>query len=203
MYAYAWYTRPTSALGDFAEFAMAFLLLQTAQLAATHEIVWATKSPGHKGDEITIESGDSLKFKWQGGHDVFKVSAKKNFESCTPTVSGTRLESGNNEEVTTTPDVSTHYYICTFGNHCSWGQKIKVTVTAKAEANPYCHASCPQSLSGTEDEPVTELDQSDGNRYGYRHVDESKKDCTCDLQSCSPSGHRPPSGSASRAPRAR
>ena len=178
---------------------MAFLLLQTAQLAATHEIAWATKSPGHKGDEITIVSGDSLIFgdgdggTWAGGHDVFKVTAtatataKSNFDKCEKSQqAGTRLESGNWKKHTTTPDVGTHYYICTYGNHCSWGQKIKVTVTAKAEANPYCHASCPQSLSGTEDEPVTELDQSDGNRYGYRHVDESKKDCTCDLQSCSP-----------------
>ena len=171
---------------------MAFLLLQTAQLSATHEIAWATKSPGHKGDEITIESGDSLIFgdgdggAWAGGHDVFKVSSKDNFDTCDTTGNppSNRLESGNSKKLTTTPDVGTHYYICTYGNHCSWGQKIKVTVLAKS--NPYCHASCPQSLSGTEDEPVTELDQSDGNRYGYRHVDESKKDCTCDLHSCSP-----------------
>ena len=67
---------------------MAFLLLQTAQLAATHEIVWATKSPGHKGDEITIVSGDSLIFgdgdggTWAGGHDVFKVNSKSKFDKC-------------------------------------------------------------------------------------------------------------------------
>ena len=167
---------------------MAFLLLQTAQLAATKTINWRTQSQGGQYDEITIESGDSLRFEWSGGHDVFKVNSKSDFDNCDTGMNppSNRLESGNSKKVTTTPDVGTHYYICTYGNHCSWGQKIKVTVTAKAEANPYCHASCPQSLSGTEDEPVTELDQSDGNRYGYRHVDEDTKDCTCDLQSCSP-----------------
>ena len=167
---------------------MAFLLLQTAQLAVTHKITWATQSPGGQYDEITIDAGDSLRFEWSGGHDVFKVNSKSNFDTCDTTGNppSNRLESGNSKKVTTSPDVGTHYYICTYGNHCSWGQKIKVTVTAKAEANPYCHASCPQSLSGTEDEPVTELDQSDDKRYGYRHVDESTKDCTCDLQSCSP-----------------
>ena len=91
---------------------MAFLLLQTAQLAATHEIVWATKSPGHKGDEITIVSGDSLIFgdgdggTWAGGHDVFKVNSKSKFDKCD--ADGTRLESGNNKKHTTTPDVGTH-----------------------------------------------------------------------------------------------
>ena len=180
---------------------MAFLLLQTAQLAVTHKITWATQSPGGQYDEITIVSGDSLIFggdgvggTWVGGHDVFKVTAtatataKSNFDKCEKSQqAGTRLESGNGKKHTTVPDVGTHYYICTYGNHCAYGQKIKVTVTAAPAApNPYCHASCPQSLSGTEDEPVTELDQSDGNRYGYRHVDEDTKDCTCDLQGCSP-----------------
>ena len=117
---------------------MAFLLLQTAQLAVTHKITWATQSPGGQYDEITIVSGDSLIFggpgaggTWVGGHDVFKVNSETKFDKCDKSQqAGTRLESGNNKKHTTTPDVGTHYYICTYGNHCAYGQKIKVTVTA-------------------------------------------------------------------------
>ncbi|KAG5559457.1 hypothetical protein RHGRI_009107 [Rhododendron griersonianum] len=77
-------------------------------------------------DKETFEVGDTLVFNWNGTHDVARVSTKEEFDNCTANnVTGT-IQTASPANFTLDTNV-THYFICTINNHCSLGQKVKIT----------------------------------------------------------------------------
>ncbi|KAM5547945.1 blue copper protein [Rosa sericea] len=74
----------------------------------------------------TFKAGDILVFTFASGqHDVAEVT-KEAFDACNATAP-ISLKTDSPANLTLTS--GEHYYICTFGGHCSAGQKLAVNVT--------------------------------------------------------------------------
>ncbi|XP_057768056.1 cucumber peeling cupredoxin-like [Salvia miltiorrhiza] len=79
-------------------------------------------------------SGDVLVFNFiTGQHDVAEVS-KAAFDSCSSTAPLVLATVGPWN--TTLNATGEHHYICTFGTHCSLGQKLAINVTAASSPSP-------------------------------------------------------------------
>ncbi|KAI5680858.1 hypothetical protein M9H77_02085 [Catharanthus roseus] len=82
----------------------------------------------------TFRPGDVLVFNFPtGAHDVGKVD-KASFDSCSSTNPTTLITVGPAN--ITLSGAGTEYFICTFGQHCSLGQKLAITVSASSPPAP-------------------------------------------------------------------
>lgn len=81
----------------------------------------------------TFKQGDTLVFNFATGqHDVAKVT-KAAFDACN---TGNTIFTLNNGPASVKLNESgEQYYICTFGTHCSLGQKLAVNVTKQASSS--------------------------------------------------------------------
>lgn len=77
---------------------------------------------------ITVPAGTKVTFKWSGYHNLAETS-EDNFKACT--TSGNKEiapgSPGGSVDITM-PKEGTKYYICEVGGHCSFGQKLAITV---------------------------------------------------------------------------
>ncbi|KAK4395332.1 hypothetical protein Sango_1687500 [Sesamum angolense] len=96
----------------------------------------------------TFMVGDILVFNFMTNqHDVLRVP-QASYDACTQ-------DNAIGSVITTGPanitldSAGTHYYICTFGRHCEFGQKLAVTVVSSTPggANPRCPPLQPAPLS--------------------------------------------------------
>ncbi|KAF8393203.1 hypothetical protein HHK36_021444 [Tetracentron sinense] len=93
----------------------------------------------------TFIVGDNLVFNFTtGSHDVAEVT-KAVFDSCNSTSSITLFSTGP-ANITLTSE-GEHYYICTYGQHCTLGQKLAINVTASTTATPPSSPATPPSSS--------------------------------------------------------
>ncbi|KAG5226099.1 umecyanin [Salix suchowensis] len=82
----------------------------------------------------TFTVGDTLKFTFATGvHDVATVS-KSDYDSCN--VAGQSNVSTSGPTTITLSAPGTLYYLCTFSDHCSRGQKLSITVVASSTPSP-------------------------------------------------------------------
>ncbi|XP_014507218.1 blue copper protein [Vigna radiata var. radiata] len=82
----------------------------------------------------TFVVGDTLVFNFTNGqHDVAKVT-KSAYDACNGASTIFTLLSG--PATVTLNETGEQYYICTFGSHCSLGQKLTVNVVNRASATP-------------------------------------------------------------------
>nr|XP_016442869.1 PREDICTED: blue copper protein-like [Nicotiana tabacum] len=82
----------------------------------------------------TFGVGDTLVFNFAtGAHDVAKVT-KSAYDSCSSTGPVTLITVGPAN--ITLNSTGTEYFICTFGQHCSAGQKLAINVTASSTPTP-------------------------------------------------------------------
>ncbi|XP_052199514.1 cucumber peeling cupredoxin-like [Diospyros lotus] len=89
----------------------------------------------------TFTVGDVLVFNYATGqHDVATVT-KAGFDSCNGT-SPISIATDGPTNITLSA-AGEHYYICTFGQHCSLGQKLAINVSASASPAPQPAAATP------------------------------------------------------------
>ncbi|XP_076936851.1 stellacyanin-like [Bidens hawaiensis] len=82
----------------------------------------------------TFAVGDTLVFNFTTGfHDVAEVSQAA-FGPCT--ITNPISNDPNGPATITLSTAGNHYYICTFGRHCSLGQKLSITVAASNSTTP-------------------------------------------------------------------
>ncbi|XP_059286136.1 cucumber peeling cupredoxin-like [Lycium ferocissimum] len=82
----------------------------------------------------TFRVGDTLVFNFAtGAHDVAKVT-KSAYDSCSSTGPVTLITVGPAN--ITLNSTGAEYFICTFGQHCSAGQKLAINVTAASSPTP-------------------------------------------------------------------
>ncbi|XP_051150164.1 blue copper protein-like [Andrographis paniculata] len=84
---------------------------------------------------INFGVGDTLVFNFGNGrHDVLEVT-RAEFDSCTVSTTTTRpiTSAPARVPITTSGD---HYYICTFPQHCSLGQKLAINVGSGTASSP-------------------------------------------------------------------
>ncbi|MCD7445975.1 hypothetical protein HAX54_024679 [Datura stramonium] len=82
----------------------------------------------------TFRVGDTLVFNFAtGAHDVAKVT-KSAYDSCSSTGPVTLITVGPAN--ITLNSTGTEYFICTFGQHCSAGQKLAINVTSASTPTP-------------------------------------------------------------------
>ncbi|CAK8563433.1 unnamed protein product [Lathyrus sativus] len=92
---------------------------------ASFYVNWASKN--------TFTVGDTLVFNFPTGqHDVAKVT-KSNFDGCNGANTLSMLTNG--PATVTLNETGQQYFICTFGTHCSMGQKVSINVV-KASTSP-------------------------------------------------------------------
>ncbi|KAF8016978.1 hypothetical protein BT93_H2239 [Corymbia citriodora subsp. variegata] len=73
----------------------------------------------------TFKGGDTLKFVWNGTHNVANVS-KEEYDSCTKVSSV--FQGGDPFAFTLPADANgLYYFICTVDSHCENGQKLAIT----------------------------------------------------------------------------
>ncbi|KAF6156685.1 hypothetical protein GIB67_017821 [Kingdonia uniflora] len=116
------------------------ILLQTSLAQTTHvvggSIGWTVSADSavvytNWSSNQTFLVGDTLVFNFvTGTHDVGEVS-KAAYDSCNGTTFiGSLITTGPASIVIKTAGV--HYYICTFGMHCSYGQHLMINVKSTA-----------------------------------------------------------------------
>ncbi|CAI8610338.1 unnamed protein product [Vicia faba] len=92
---------------------------------ASFYVNWASKN--------TFTVGDTIVFNFPtGAHDVAKVT-KSAFDGCN--VANTLSMLTNGPATVTLTETGQQYFICTFGTHCSLGQKVSINVV-KASTSP-------------------------------------------------------------------
>ncbi|KAF9615831.1 hypothetical protein IFM89_026671 [Coptis chinensis] len=92
----------------------------------------------------TFGVGDTLVFNFASGrHDVAEVP-KAAYDACTKTSNIGPVLTSSPAKVTL-EKAGAHYYICTFGQHCSNGQKLAINVTGSASSGPTTSPSPGQS----------------------------------------------------------
>ncbi|KAJ8774756.1 hypothetical protein K2173_017202 [Erythroxylum novogranatense] len=96
----------------------------------------------------TFAVGDILTFNFQTNeHDVLQVQ-KTSFDACTSTDAiGDAVTTGPTN--ITLASAGVHYYICTIGRHCQFGQKLDITVSSGAPG------ATPPTTSPTTPPPTT------------------------------------------------
>ncbi|PKI79591.1 hypothetical protein CRG98_000066 [Punica granatum] len=89
----------------------------------------------------TFEGGDSLKFVWNGSHNVAIVS-KEDYENCTKVSS---YFIGGSAFTYTLPSNASgmYYFICTVDSHCEGGQKLAINVTSSEPSTTDDGSSAP------------------------------------------------------------
>ncbi|KAK7347535.1 hypothetical protein VNO80_22067 [Phaseolus coccineus] len=123
-------------------FALATLLHGSA--AQTRHVVgdstgWTIPSGGAAtyttwASDKTFTVGDTLVFNFTNGqHDVAKVT-KSAYDACNGAATLFTLTSGPASVVLN--ETGEQYYICTFGTHCSLGQKLTINVVNRNSATP-------------------------------------------------------------------
>ncbi|KAL6497071.1 hypothetical protein OROGR_029000 [Orobanche gracilis] len=96
----------------------------------------------------TFMVGDILVFNFTtNAHDVLQVS-EASYTACTPAnATGTIITVG---PANITLDSSgAHYYICTVGRHCSFGQKLNITVVSSTPGGTNPPAAAPPATPAT------------------------------------------------------
>ncbi|KAK7264905.1 hypothetical protein RJT34_32518 [Clitoria ternatea] len=82
----------------------------------------------------TFREGDTLVFNFTTGqHDVAKVT-KSAYDACNG--GSTLLTIMNGPASVTLNETGEQYYICTFGTHCSLGQKLAINVSRASSTSP-------------------------------------------------------------------
>ncbi|KAF5739090.1 cucumber peeling cupredoxin-like [Tripterygium wilfordii] len=84
---------------------------------------WAASKTFRVGDILTFNFG-------AGDHDVLQVP-KASYDGCTAAnpIGNTITTAPANITITSAGD---HYYICTFSQHCQFGQKLKITAVSSS-----------------------------------------------------------------------
>ncbi|KAG2384185.1 Umecyanin protein [Vigna angularis] len=110
----------------------------------------------------TFVVGDTLMFNFTNGHhDVAKVT-KSVYDTCNG--GNTLFTIASSPAIVALNETGEQYYICTFGSHCSLGQKLTINVVSRASAIP---SSAPQpSTSGSSPTPSTMLSPAPGPSTG-------------------------------------
>ncbi|PIA39823.1 hypothetical protein AQUCO_02600350v1 [Aquilegia coerulea] len=95
----------------------------------------------------TFMVGDTLVFNFANNqHDVAEVT-KMAYDACTATQTiGPILMNAPVNITLTTP--GEHYYICTFTQHCSFGQKLAINVSGSPSTAPAPPMTTPTTTSG-------------------------------------------------------
>ncbi|XP_059286837.1 umecyanin-like [Lycium ferocissimum] len=123
---------------EFVSFILVLVCVISCGAAETHNVGgdFGWNIPGGKAGyqkwaaNQTFKSGDNLVFTWTGEHTVANVS-KEDFEKCT-----TRNDAQSNSPVSISiSGTGPHYFICTIGKHCSFGQKLNITAEMSAAAS--------------------------------------------------------------------
>jgi len=82
----------------------------------------------------TFAVGDVLLFNYAtGAHDVVEAASKTAYDSCSATKA---LSTENTGPTNITLTAGEHFYICSFGTHCSLGQKLAINVSTTATSSP-------------------------------------------------------------------
>ncbi|KAJ8756184.1 hypothetical protein K2173_024731 [Erythroxylum novogranatense] len=90
--------------------------------------VWDNLLPCHHNGK-TFAVGDIITFNFRSNeHDVRRVQ-KTSFDACTSTntIGDAKMTGPTNITLTSSGE---HYYICTIGRHCQFGQKLAITVSS-------------------------------------------------------------------------
>ncbi|XP_019255718.1 PREDICTED: cucumber peeling cupredoxin-like [Nicotiana attenuata] len=123
---------------------VAILVALPGKITAVDHVVgdssgWGIPSGGPStyanwASQRTFRVGDTLVFNFAtGAHDVAKVT-KSAYDSCSSTGPVTLITVGPAN--ITLNSTGTEYFICTFGQHCSAGQKLAINVTASSTSSP-------------------------------------------------------------------
>ncbi|XP_057768883.1 uclacyanin 1-like [Salvia miltiorrhiza] len=95
--------------------------------------------------------GDILVFNFtNAAHNVLQVT-KAEFDSCNVSTTTTPPTTASPARITLT-SAGEHYYMCTFPQHCSFGQKLAINVTGSSGGAP---APAPSSPAPTPSSPPT------------------------------------------------
>jgi plastocyanin len=105
-------------------------LLGNTSAASTVDIAWKIPMNPQK---ITANTGDTLKFIWSGGHNVYKMASMQAYDDCN-FVGATNA--GATSPVEVTMGDATVYYACEVSGHCSANQKIEISVGTATTSTP-------------------------------------------------------------------
>ncbi|KAJ9688678.1 hypothetical protein PVL29_014367 [Vitis rotundifolia] len=116
---------------------VAAVLLQGAAAATYYvggNISWSVPTEGESAYTAwasgkDFELGDTIVFNWTGTHTVARVS-KDVYDNCTTAnvlASDTQATSPVNYTLNSTEP---QYFICTIGSHCSFGQKVTISISS-------------------------------------------------------------------------
>ncbi|KAL7137732.1 hypothetical protein ABFS83_10G112500 [Erythranthe nasuta] len=103
----------------------------------------------------TFMVGDILVFNFTNAHDVAEVT-RAEFDSC-------NISTTTTAPITTSPARITlssaggNYYICTITQHCSWGQKLAINVTAGTTGSAPAPSSTATPPSGSAPPPSSTI----------------------------------------------
>ena len=108
--------------------AVTCLLVAGACRAAELDINWNAGFSDPAARNQTAAAGDSLKFTWTGGHNVYRLASKDAFDNCDFT-DAANLGAASPVSVQQLTDLDANnaaYFACRVGSHCSSGQKLSV-----------------------------------------------------------------------------
>merc|ERR1712154_491009 len=77
-----------------------------------------------KSVTIEADAGVSIRFNWNGTHNLYKMKSKQEFDKCI-FVGATYM--GNRSPIIVKFEGGTDYYACKVAKHCRKGQKIAIT----------------------------------------------------------------------------
>jgi plastocyanin len=101
----------------------------SANEPVTHTIQWTAGFGDEAARAITANVGDTLRFVWEGNHNVYKMPNKAAFDSCDFTSGANRVDGGVSplDFPFTDALLRTAYFACSIADHCVEGQKLAVT----------------------------------------------------------------------------
>jgi len=102
---------------------------------------------------ITASVGDTLTFKWNGGHNVFRVPDADAYAACdfSSATEVCATSNGDGGGCTATLDTLPAYFACEVTGHCGGGQKLTVNAAEDAGGDDgACPTACSTAISGIE-----------------------------------------------------
>ena len=100
----------------------------SANEPVTHTIQWTAGFGDEAARATTANVGDTLRFVWEGNHNVYQMNDKAAFDSCDFT-RGFEWTAVSPFDFTLEPSTfwRTAYFACSIADHCVNGQKLAVT----------------------------------------------------------------------------
>jgi hypothetical protein len=125
-------------------------LLAAISYAQTEvEVAWTAGFGDSNARTMTASVGETLKFKWTGGHNVYVMPDAASLTGACDFSGATELcatRDGDDGSCTTTLTTFPAYFACEVGNHCQNGQHLTVT----EESSGSCPTACTNAINGVE-----------------------------------------------------